>query len=119
VLREGESARNLSGREAKTSANRLHLLAVVRGLEALPPGAAARVYTPSDYVAQGAERWLKLWARNGWRTKAGEPVKHSDLWQAILEAQGQHRLEWHCLKNEAARPDESQQADALARAAAR
>jgi ribonuclease HI len=119
VVRAGPTTQELTGREEQTSANRLHLLAVVRGLEALPPGAVAHVYTPSDYVAQGAERWLKQWARNGWQTKAGQPVKHSDLWQVLAQQQAQRGLAWHCLKNEAIRPAESHQADALAKSAAR
>ena len=119
VVRAGQAARELSGRETQASANRLHLLAVVRGLEALAAGAAAHVYTPSDYVAQGAEHWVKQWARNGWQTKQGQPVKHADLWLAILQAQQQHSIQWHCLKGEAARPDESRRADELARGAAR
>ena len=77
------------------------------------------MYTPSDYVAQGAEHWVKQWARNGWQTKQGQPVKHAELWQAILQARQQHSVEWHCLKNEAARPEESRRADELARGTAR
>jgi ribonuclease HI len=117
-MRVGETSRELSGRETQTSANRLHLLAVVRGVEALPDGLGAHVYTPSDYLAQGAEHWVKQWARNGWQTKQGQPVKHAELWQAILRAQQQHSLRWHCLKTEAVRPEESKRADELARAAA-
>jgi len=119
VVRDGESVRELAGREERTSANRLHLQAVVGGLGALAAGAAAHVYTPSDYVAQGAEHWVKQWARNGWQTKDGQPVKHSDLWRAIRQAEQEHKLEWHCLKNEADRPRESKRADDLARATAR
>ena len=75
--------------------------------------------THEGYVAQGAERWLKQWARSGWQTQAGQPVKHSDLWQAIAQQKAQRRLVWHCLKNEITKPAESHQADALAKAAAR
>jgi len=99
VVRQGQAVQELAGREERTSANRLHLLAVVRGLETLAAGAAAHVYTPSDYVAQGAEHWVKQWARNGWQTKDGQPVKHRELWQAIREAGQQHQVGWHCLKN--------------------
>jgi|SRR5579859_713091 len=119
VVRDGQSVRELAGREARTSANRLHLQAVVAGLGALAEDAAAHVYTPSDYVAQGAQHWVKQWARNDWQTKDGQPVKHRDLWQAIRQAEQQHKLEWHCLKTAVARPDESKRADELARAKAR
>jgi len=118
VVRNGQEMRELAGREENTSANRLHLLAVVQGLAALPAGVTAHVYTPSDYVAQGADRWARTWARNGWRTKGGPPVKHSDLWQAILLAQEQAHIAWHCFKGQTPRPGESARADELAREAA-
>jgi ribonuclease HI len=118
VLRQGQDVTQLAGREQTTSANRMHLLAILRGLEALPDGAAAHVYTPSDYAAQGAISWVRAWARSGWRTKAGQPVKHADLWQAILREQQRLHVRWHVLKDESARPDESRLADEAARAAA-
>jgi ribonuclease HI len=115
VVRDAEGTRELSGHEEKTSANRLHLLAVVCGLAALPEGLGAHVYTASHYVAQGAERWVRAWARNGWRTKEDQPVKHSELWQAILAAQSEHSITWHALKASQERTYEAQRADALAR----
>jgi ribonuclease HI len=118
IVRTGEAVREFSGREAKTSANRLHLLAIVHGLDAVPAGASAHVYTPSDYAAQGAQQWMKTWARSGWRTKDGQPVKHGDVWRAILHAAEQRRVNWHCLKGEV-RPSESERADEIARSTAR
>ncbi|MCC6188183.1 MAG: hypothetical protein IT318_04085 [Anaerolineales bacterium] len=56
-----------------------------------------------------------MWAHNGWRTKEGQPVKHSELWQTILQAQKARSVAWHCLKGRASRPDESARADELAR----
>jgi len=72
------------------------------------------VYTPSDYAAQGATQWVKNWIAQGWRTKDGQPVKHREVWQAIVTASGSREVRWHCLKEDI-RPAESQQADALAR----
>jgi ribonuclease HI len=118
VIRAGDEAQELSGYEAATSANRLHVLAMVKGLEAVPGLARVHVYTPSDYAAQGAERWARAWAANAWRTKEGQPVKHRELWQALLaEAQGRSVF-WHSLR-EAARPAESKRAEELARQVAR
>ena len=118
VVRADEIVREITGREAKTSANRLHLLAIAQGLEAVPAGTSVHVYTASDYAAQGAQQWMKAWAKHGWRTKDGQPVKHGDVWQAILLAAEKRRVNWHCLKGEV-RPAESQTADELARLIAR
>jgi ribonuclease HI len=118
VVRDGETVRELSGREAKTSANRLHLVAIAQGLAAVPVGTSVHVYTPSDYAAQGAQQWMRTWAKSGWRTKDGQPVKHGEVWQAILQAAEQRRVNWHCLKGEV-RLAESHRADELARSMAR
>lgn len=112
---EGE-AHELSGREATTSANRLHLLAAQQGLLAAPTDRTVHLYTPSDYVAQGAQQWVKDWAARGWRTKDDQPVKHRALWQSIVAASKTRQVRWHCLKDEV-RPAQSQRAGQLARLA--
>jgi ribonuclease HI len=106
----------IRGHEDKTSANRLHLLAAQKGLEAAPAGSIIHLYTPSDYAAQGATQWVKTWAAQGWRTKEGQPVKHREVWQAIVVASKGRQVKWHSLKDEV-RPAESQQAEELARLA--
>ncbi len=118
VLRWDDTTQELSGYEAKTSANRLHLLAAQKGLEAIPAHRLIHVYTPSDYAAQGASQWVKNWIAQGWRTKYGQPVKHREVWQAIVRASQGHEVTWHALKDEV-RPAESQRAEALAREAAK
>ena len=114
VLRWGGTTQELSSYEATTSANRLHLLAAQKGLEAAPVDHPIYLYTPSDYVAQGAAQWVKNWQAQGWRTKDGQPVKHREVWQAIVRASQGRKVIWHALKDEV-RPAESQRAEALAR----
>ena len=120
IVRHGAAAQALSGHEDETSANRLHLLSALKGLEAAlisaPAGSIIHLYTPSDYAAQGATQWVKNWAAQGWRTKEGQPVKHREVWQAIVTASRGRQVKWHSLKDEV-RPAESQQAEALARQA--
>ncbi|MBI3734811.1 MAG: hypothetical protein HY259_15335, partial [Chloroflexi bacterium] len=114
VIRHGDSVRELSGREEKTSSNRLHLLAAVKGLVAVPEEATIHLYTASDYAAQGAEQWVKGWVKQDWRTKDGQPVKHRGLWQAIVDGSAKRRVRWHSLKA-GVRPPEAQRAEALAK----
>jgi ribonuclease HI len=116
IIRHGDVTQELGGYEDETSANRLHLLAAQKGLEAAPAGSLVHVYTPSDYAAQGATQWVKNWAARGWRTKEGQPVKHRDVWQAIVNASKGRQVKWHSLKDEV-RPLESQRAEELARRA--
>jgi ribonuclease HI len=114
VIRAGDAVRELSGYEETTSANRLHVLAMAHGLAAVPAEARVHVYTASDYAAQGAERWVKTWAVEGWRTQNGPPVKHQEAWQALLAESERRSVAWHCLKD-AVRPEESNRAEELAR----
>lgn len=114
IIRHGDTRQELSGHEDETSANRLHLLAAQKGLEAAPTGSIVHVYTPSDYAAQGATQWVKNWVAQDWRTKEDQPVKHREVWQAIVAASQGRQVKWHSLKDEV-RPLESQQAEAIAR----
>jgi ribonuclease HI len=114
IIRSADDVRELGDHELTTSANRLHLLAAQRGLEAAPTDRTVHLYTPSDYVAQGAQHWVKNWAARNWRTKDDQPVKHRELWQAILAASQTRRVQWHVLKDEV-RPAASQRAEVLAR----
>ena len=118
MIRAGGTVQELTGNETQTSANRLHLLAAAKGLEAAPPDLPVHLYTPSDYAAQGAQQWVRTWAAKGWRTKEGQPVKHRELWQAILDAGQARPVHWHSLKD-GLRPVESLRAEALAKQAAR
>lgn len=41
------------------------------------------IATDSEYVVEGATRWVNGWLRNDWMTNYG-PVKNKDVWQALL-----------------------------------
>lgn len=84
----------LSGRDDPTTANRITLLAALEALRATPPGAAVRVYCANSYLRDGITTWVHGWQRSGWTTKGGAPVKHRDLWQAIVEESGRRTVRW-------------------------
>lgn len=91
------SAHQASGGEPDTTNNRMELTAVLRAIEANP--GPLTVVMDSTYVKNGLESWSKGWVRNGWRTKAGEPVKNRDLWQELLAVvdarpKGEVDFEW-------------------------
>ena len=118
LLRYGEHTKSLSGSEAKTSANRMHIRAAIQGLQALKRPAPIHIYTTSDYLKNGATAWCANWAAGGWVTRDGKPVSHRDLWEHLMELTRRLHLSWHVLSREEM-PDEMKQAKKLASQAAR
>lgn len=82
--------------EPETHGERLELLALVRGLEALDQPSRVTLVTPSRYVNRGLAYGLDEWRRNGWTWECfGEmvPVKNRDLWQRVDRAVQFHQVE--------------------------
>ena len=116
--KEGETVkkeRELSGGEARTTNNRMELLAAISALEALSRPSTITIVTDSAYVKNGITTWLAGWKRNGWRTATKKPVKNEDLWRRLDAAQARHDVHWEWVKGHAGHP-ENERADALARA---
>ncbi len=75
--------------EPDAQGERLELLAVVRGLEALEQPSRVTLVTPSKYVNRGLTYGLEEWRANDWQWEHfGEmvPVKNRDLWQRVDRA---------------------------------
>jgi ribonuclease HI len=103
----------MSGGFACTTNNRMELLAVITGLEAIRwDDAVVEVYSDSTYVVKAVtENWLRNWQQRGWKK-----VRNVDLWVRFLEVYGRHRVTFHWLKGHAGHP-ENERCDALAVAA--
>ncbi len=81
--------------EPATSGERLELMAVLRGLEALDQPARVTLVTPSRYVVRGIRFGLEAWRQNGWHWEShGDmvPVKDHDLWKRLDQALGIHEV---------------------------
>lgn len=114
ILRTGSHEKELFGGEARTTNNRMELLAVIRALEALKRPVRARVHTDSQYVQKGISEWIHSWKKRGWKTAGKEPVKNADLWLELDRLAGQHDIQWIWVRGHAGHV-ENERADALAR----
>ena len=114
ILRMGERERELSGGEPATTNNRMELMGVISGLEALKRPCTVTVNTDSKYVLDGASKWIHGWKKNGWRTADKKPVKNVELWQRLDAAQKPHKLRWVWVKGHSGHV-ENERADELAR----
>ncbi len=74
-----------------TTNNRMELLAVITGLEAINTKANVNVFSDSKYVVDAIEQgWAKKWkAKNWYRTKKEKAI-NPDLWERLLVAIDRH-----------------------------
>ena len=116
LLRYDETEKEISGGAARTTNNRMEMMAAIAALEALKRPARVRLHTDSTYLKDGITKWIHAWKARGWKTAAKKPVKNQDLWQRLEAALERHEVEWFWVKAHAGHP-ENERADALARAA--
>ncbi len=86
----------VSDHEPDAQADRLALLPVVLGLEALEEPSHVTLCTSSRYVQEGIRFGLPEWQANGWQWEYfGQmvPVKNRDLWQRVERALRFHQVE--------------------------
>ena len=110
VLKCGEHYKEISAGYACTTNNRMELLAVIVGLEALKrKNAVVHVYSDSSYVVKAVnEGWLQKWVLKGI-----EKQKNPDLWQRFLQIYKKHRVTFYWVKGHAGHP-ENERCDKLA-----
>ena len=98
LLRHEGREKSLYGGEPETTNNRMELRAAIEALRALKQPCQVYLTTDSQYVRKGITEWMANWKRNGWRNAAKKPVKNSDLWQQLDEANQLHKVDWRWVK---------------------
>lgn len=110
--------REFSAGYKKTTNNRMELMAVIIGLEALNRPCEVVVVSDSKYVTDAFnQRWIEGWLKNNWKTSTKKPVKNVELWQRLLKAAEPHKLHFEWVKGHDGHP-ENERCDRLATTAA-
>jgi ribonuclease HI len=93
-----------------TTNNRMELMAVIAGLEALKiPGSSVVVFTDSRYVADAVEKgWLFRWESKMFKKK-----KNQDLWLRFLQVYRKHNVKFVWIKGHNNHP-ENEKCDRMA-----
>lgn len=115
ILFSGNHRKELSGGFRRTTNNRMELMAVIAGLEALKKeGMKITVYSDSQYVVKAVqEGWLKNWIATNF--KGGK--KNKDLWHRYNDLAKIHQVRFVWVKGHANNPNNNR-CDELATAAA-
>lgn len=114
ILRWRNHEKELSAGFRKTTNNRMELLAVIVGLEAITkPGIPVTIYSDSKYVVDSVEkRWVFGWQKKGFAGKA-----NGDLWARFLRVYPKHNVRFVWIRGHAGHP-ENERCDELAVASA-
>jgi ribonuclease HI len=110
ILVYNQYRKELSEGFRKTTNNRMELLAVIKGLEALKKeGSNVTVYSDSKYVVDAVERgWVWGWMKKGFQGK-----KNADLWRRFVEVYKKHNVTLKWVKGHAGHV-ENERCDELA-----
>lgn len=114
ILRYGKYEKEISGGSADTTNNRMELTAVIEALKLLKEPCEVKIYTDSQYVANGITKgWAQSWRQNGWRKADKKPALNADLWQTLLDELQRHNYTIVWLRGHAGHP-ENERCDKLA-----
>ena len=113
ILRSGQHYKELSEGFRKTTNNRMELMAVIKGLEAIKTlNQDVMIFSDSKYVIDSIE---KKWV-NGWVKKGFEGKKNKDLWMRYLDVSKRHNIKFNWVRGHNGHP-ENERCDQLAVAA--
>jgi len=98
VLKYGNFRKELSEGFRMTTNNRMELLAVIKGLEALTrDGLTVTIYSDSKYVVDAVEKgWLWGWVKKNFKDK-----KNPDLWKRFIPAYQRQKVRFKWVKGHA------------------
>ena len=97
--------KELSAGYKKTTNNRMELMAVIVGLEALTKPCNVTIVSDSKYVTDAFnQHWVEGWIKKGWKRGKNEPVKNVDLWKRLLEAMKPHNVTFKWVKGHNGHP---------------
>jgi ribonuclease HI len=99
ILEFNDTKKELSGGFRNTTNNRMELLGVITGLEALKEPCEVTAVTDSQYVVNGIEKgWAAKWKANGWMRNSKDAALNADLWDRLLTLTKVHKVTFRWIR---------------------
>lgn len=119
VLMFNNNRKELSEGFQNTTNNRMEILAVIKGLEALKTKCRVVIYSDSRYVVDAIEKgWLKKWRSNNWMRNKKDRALNVDFWSRMWDLLEEHEVKFKWVKGHADN-EENGRCDFLATQAAK
>ncbi len=114
ILKYKGQVKELSGGEPQTTNNRMELMGVITGLNALKEPCVVMLYSDSKYIIDAINKgWAKKWRANNWIKSDKKKALNTDLWEQLLVLLDKHEVTFNWVKGHAGHT-ENERCDELA-----
>lgn len=86
------SGLEMAGAVARSTNNRMEMMAVIRGLLSLDRPCRVSLVADSEYVVKGLSEWIDGWKRRNWVNSRRKPVLNVELWRVLDALRGYHQI---------------------------
>jgi ribonuclease HI len=93
ILLTDQRRQELSGFAPTSSTDCLGLHAIIAALRATDESSPIRIVTGNQRLHSGLTENLTTWQRNGWQGRNGQPIRHHELWQRVVELAHTRKIE--------------------------
>lgn len=95
VLQFGDKSACVRGYTPHATNQQMELAAAIAGLSALKSTRIpVKLITDSQYLHDGASKWIKTWRKNGWKASDNKPLKNVELWQCLDAVMAPFVISW-------------------------
>lgn len=100
ILEYKNHSKELFGGEANTTNNRMEMIALINGFQALKKtNLTIDVFSDSSYLVECfRQKWYVRWQQNGWINTKKKAVENRDLWEELLALTKGHRVNYYRVK---------------------
>jgi len=103
IILENGSERILKGSDPFSTNNRMELTAAISALSEIDGGKAIILYTDSQYLKMGVEKWMHDWQARNWKRKGGS-LANVDLWKELSRIIHNRKITWRWVRGHAGNP---------------
>jgi ribonuclease HI len=114
---DGTRTELYGGETGSSTNNRMELAAAIKALESLPKRSRVTLYSDSEYVVNGMNKWIDGWKQRRWTTAKKQPVRNRELWERLDDAANRHSVKFRWVRGHNGNPG-NERAHALAEAGA-
>jgi len=97
ILLQANGEKEICGSENPSTNNRMELMAAIQALRELNNPSQVDLYTDSEYLRLGIEKWMGAWVKRGWKRKQGK-LANQELWQELFQLNQKHWIRWHWVR---------------------